>query len=50
MTTESDIQKLYSIKDNSEFKERVVEVLYDLIGRIRDLEDDIAIIEMRRYQ
>lgn len=50
MTTEADIRELYSIKDDGEFKEKVIDVLYDLIGRIRDLESDIGGMVLKEYK
>lgn len=50
MTTEADIRELYSIMDDGEFKEKVINVLYDLIGRIRDLESDVGHLVMKEYK
>lgn len=47
MSTESDIRELFSTMDDTDFKERVINILYDLIGTIRNLESDVAHLVMK---
>lgn len=49
MSTESNIQELFSTMQDSEFKEKVVNILYDLIGRIRDLESQVSHLAMKDH-
>jgi len=47
MITESDIRKLFLIKDDAEYKEKVIGILHNLVMRIHELEGDVASLVLK---